>query len=636
MCAIQTSYIAHTREDGAEQPLKDHLENVAVLAQRFAEPFGAGEIAYLVGLLHDLGKYSDPFQRRIRGEAIRVDHSTAGGQLISPISAPNPVVAYPVMGHHSGLPNGGSLKWSQAEDADGTLFARLKKKIPPFDAYKQEIALPQPAFPDLQDMGNPGFTIAFFIRMLYATLVDADFLDTENFMTSGDVVRSGYDTIATLYDCFLTYIKRFKNPKTTIHEKRNGILANCLKKAEDPQGLFSLTVPTGGGKTIASLGFALKHATKHNKKRIIYIIPYTSIIEQNAAVFAEILSAENVLEHHSGVVYEPDENGENKKYLSTENWDAPVVVTTNVQFFESLFSNRSSKCRKLHNIANSVLIFDEAQMLPISYMQPCINAIVELVTNYSCTAVLCTATQPALDGLLPEQIKKTEICENPEELYGFFSRAKISNVGQLTDDQLIGRLRAEKQVLCIVNSRKHAQNLFVQINDGYHLSTLMTPAHRKAVLSKIREDLQKGKACKVIATSLVEAGVDLDFPTVYRAKNGLDSVIQAAGRCNREGKNQAGGNVYVFEEDAAYTVPEVFAQPIAGYDLVAREYAEVNSTAAIHRYFEWLYTMRKGNMDVKKIIQACNDGWQKAGGSLPFADIARDFRLIENDTFAVF
>ncbi|NLB90022.1 MAG: CRISPR-associated helicase/endonuclease Cas3, partial [Clostridiales bacterium] len=263
-----------------------------------------------------------------------------------------------------------------------------------------------------------------------------------------------------------------------------------------------------------------------------------------------------------------------------------------MQFFESLFACRSSKCRKLHRIANSVLIFDEVQMLPNPYLLPCVMSIGELVQNYRATAILCTATQPALDSFFKSDIKRKEICAQPQALYEFFKRATLIPVGQLTDEELVSRLKGENQVLCIVNSRKQAQNLYQMMGEGsYHLSTLMTPIHRKEVLAQVRKALKERKPCRVISTSLIEAGVDVDFPTVYRAKNGLDSIIQAAGRCNREGKNlPEESHVYIFEEQAEYILPSVFRQPTAGFEAVSRKHQELNSIAAIHDYFQWLYT----------------------------------------------
>ena len=629
--------LAHVRDDGTEQSLREHLSHTAQLAKEFADTFSMGNLAYLMGLVHDIGKYSGAFQKRIRGENTHtVDHSTAGGQLLYKLLGPVP--AYGVMGHHSGLMNGGSGAVSSGELLSSELFSRLKRVTEDYSAYQNEIALPtyiQETLPVSAE--DTGFSMALLTRMLYSALVDADFLDTEDFMNGHYVKRGGYEDTETLYERYLRYTRKFAQPIKSLDEKRNEIYQDCMKMAAAAPGLYSLTVPTGGGKTISSLGFALKHAKKHGMRRIIYVIPYTSIIEQNAAVIGSIVGAGNVLEHHSSISYDGDNDTENLKRLSAENWDAPVVVTTNVQFFESLFACRSSKCRKLHNIANSVIIFDEAQMLPLPYLIPCVKTITELVKHYKSTAVLCTATQPALHQFFPKTLQPVEICSDPGTLYEFFRRVTLQNAGKLSDEELAERLNAQEQILCIVNSRKQAQAIYKKLSGGYHLSTLMTPEHRKRVIAAIREDLANGRPCRVVSTSLVEAGVDFDFPVVYRAKAGLDSVIQAAGRCNREGRRATTDSfVYVFEADDRYNLPQMLLQPAAGYDIISKEYSDIGEPEAIHRYFDWLYTVKQHTaLDKLNLISRFNDGWSKNGGSFPFRDTAEAFHLIDQNTFSI-
>jgi CRISPR-associated endonuclease/helicase Cas3 len=400
-------------------------------------------------------------------------------------------------------------------------------------------------------------------------------------------------------------------------------------------------VPTGGGKTLASLIFALRHAKRHGLKRVIYVIPYTNIIEQTGSVFATVLGKENVVEHHCNIDYSNDDPEQFRKYLSTENWDAPIIVTTAVQFFESLFAARPSSCRKLHNIAESVIVFDEAQMLPIPYLKPCLSAIAELVANYRATAVLCTATQPALDELLPKGslVKRVEICDDPEELYDFFRRVSIETVGSLDDDALVGRLKGHGQALCIVNTKKHAQTLYGKMGGGrtcFHLSTLMTPLQRKWVLRRVRLLLKNKKPCCLIATSLVEAGVDVDFPVVYRAIAGLDSIIQAAGRCNREwNESRESSKVYVFEPDLSYRIPKSQERPGKTFCHVAEECDDISSLSAIKAYFKLLYHLegdgeRDKGLDKKEILSSLESGAETH--IFPFRDIARDFKLIEENT----
>lgn len=632
-------YIGHTDDAGRRQPLIEHLNQVSALAKEFASSFGMDDVGSLIGLLHDVGKYSHAAQLRMRGEGPRVDHSTAGGKLLLEHYGENLLTllcCYDIMGHHTGLMDGGNASNPQGK----TMYARLEKvDLPDYTDYQKELTLPivnWPEFSPLEEIGY-GFSLSFLGRMLYSCLVDADYLDTEAFML-GETPRGHHDSIATLVEAYNSYIARFSTPDTPIKQKRNEILQQCLAAAQRAKGIYTLTVPTGGGKTISSLGFALAHALKHNMRRVIFVIPYTSIIEQNAKVFADILGRENVLEHHSNVSYDETEDETLAKHLAMENWDSPVVITTNSQFFESLFSSKSSKCRKLHNIANSVIIFDEAQMLPLSYLRSCTKAIGELAQNYGCTAILCTATQSSLGSFFPQQTQRGEICEDPAQLYHFFRRTTIVDSGELSDDELVGKLNASDQALCIVNTKRHAQALYAALDgDGnFHLSTAMYPAHRMEVLNTIRTRLCQGQTCRVVSTSLVEAGVDLDFPTVYRARAGLDSVIQAAGRCNREGRYAAeNAHVYVFTPAGEQSLPPSIKQTSSAFDMVARAHSDISSLEAIRAYFEQLrYIIGHQGLDRKNILEQLEADWREA--NFPYETLAREFRLIEEEAYDVF
>jgi CRISPR-associated endonuclease/helicase Cas3 len=388
------------------------------------------------------------------------------------------------------------------------------------------------------------------------------------------------------------------------------------------------------------MAFALNHAATHDLKRIIYVIPYTSIIEQNAGVFKDALGQENVLEHHSNFDWHlTNENGPEddetnavleKLKLAAENWDIPIVVTTNVQFFESLFASKKSACRKLHNIARSVIVFDEAQMLPREYLRPCMLAVRELVQNYGASAVLCTATQPELGRLLPG-ITPVELAPNPQALFDFFRRVQIHQIGALADDRLAERLNRHAQALCVVNTRRHAKGLFdlLQGDGRYHLSTLMCPAHRHSTLKEIRARLAGGQPCRVVSTQVIEAGVDLDFPVGYRALAGLDSIIQAAGRVNRERRGES-GDVFVFEPDSAHVTrpPKFIQQGAAVAANVLRDFAaDPVSTEAIRAYFRLLDTLAdpQRSYDANQVV-ACLD---KSG--FDFRTAAEKFRLIDDD-----
>lgn len=629
--------LAHgaTDEHPEGQSIEAHLKGTGELAETFAAEFGAAANGKLCGLAHDIGKYSDEFQLRLRGGK-KVDHATAGAIECFKIKAAFEAVC--VIGHHSGLPNVGHKDADTTESQ--TFFGRKLRAeqggIPDYRKnWNGHIALPQDYF---RPSGR-GFATAFYIRMLYSCLVDADYIDTETFM-NGDAGRGNYEPLSALCDKLTAYISKWNNPTREIDILRQKILNSCIEKASAPRGIFSLTVPTGGGKTVASMAFALNHAVANSMKRIIYVIPYTSIIEQNAKVFRDILGQENVVEHHSSVSYELSENADELEYrsaLATENWDAPVIVTTAVQFFESLYANRSSKCRKLHNIANSVIIFDEAQMIPSNNLRPCVAAIAELVRAYNATAVLCTATQPAIDEMLLEYSKKesvVELCPDVDGMFEKFRRTSFEKEGRLTTDELVSRLESQQQVLCIVNTRKFAQEVYEALpSEGrFHLSTLMCPVHRKQKLDEIRERLKSGKTCRVVSTSLIEAGVDVDFPRVFREMAGLDSILQAAGRCNREGKRSAESSIVtVFESENK--VNKLIAVNRDAAEETVRDWTQPNTTSTIEHYFK-AYRDFLRNDDKSGVMTASEKGISGCG--LPFEWIAKEFKLIDQNTFAVY
>lgn len=624
------NYLAHIAQDGRQQTVSEHLNGTAELCADFAAAFGAEDQGRLAGLAHDLGKYSAAFQRRLEGSTEHVDHATAGAVECCKLNQSS--AAFAVAGHHGGLPDGGGQgdHWE-----DKTFCGRMKKaalgKLETYEAWQKEIKLPQapqPVFSGwLEEM--------FFTRMLYSCLVDADFLDTETFMAGQATDRGGGDGAEELERRLKTYISGRFHSDNELNEQRCAILNRCLEQGQTQKpGLFTLTVPTGGGKTAASLAFALRHARTYGLRRIIYVIPYTSIIEQNAEVFRDILGAENVLEHHSGVLYDIEDEArpENARLArATENWDMPVVVTTAVQFFESLFASRSSQCRKLHNLAQSVIIFDEAQMLPIPYLRPCVFAIAQLVKHYGVSAVLCTATQPALDGVFREFLpdkSAVELC--PQEVFHreVFRRVTFRRERKLSWETAANRISEQRQVLCIVNSRKSAQKIYslLEPEGAFHLSTLMCPAHRKAVLTEIRARLKDGLPCRVVSTSLIEAGVDVDFPAVFREEAGLDSILQAAGRCNREGKRPAGESIVtIFQGETP--PPALFEIPVAAGHQALNRYDQPDSPEAIRCYFQELLDLKGPEaLDQKSILTTMERDY------MPFRKIAERFHLIDSET----
>jgi CRISPR-associated endonuclease/helicase Cas3 len=638
--------IAHSCPDGRTQPFSAHAGSVASLASQYAAAFGAEEPAYLLGLLHDVGKCSPAGQNRLLNNGAKVEHSAAGAEAICEQNQNNPfakLLSYCIAGHHSGLPNGGVP--TDTEDRP-TLTAKLKRqKVRNHDyaAFAGELGM----IPSVQPFAlvcspsSAGFTYAFRTRMLFSCLVDADYLDTEAFMNDAPLRKSAADPLDVLLARLQDKLQKFGPPKNLVGEKRAEVLADCLSAAAAARGLYTLTVPTGGGKTLSSLAFALRHAIKNGLDRVIYVIPYTSIIDQTAAVFREVLGEQNVLEHHHNANYDtPDEEETDPRALAMENWDAPIVVTTNVQFFESLFSNRTSRCRKLHNITNSVVIFDEAQMLPIDLLLPCVRSIEELVRNHRCTAVLCSATQPALEPYFDAAVRPREICRAPAELYEALRRVRYEPLGQIDDESLLARLNAQKQVLCVVNTKIQAQELFGGLTgEGcYHLSTFMTPTHRRRVLAEIRIRLDPNRTdrppCRVISTSLIEAGVNVDFPVVYREEAGLDSAIQAAGRCNREGRlSSEEAVVYLFRPDERYQNkrPRSLRLPIETARLVMQNYTDISAPEAIRDYFTRYFRFRGESLDQKNIIRQLNNG-VSARLNIPFATVAEQFRVIDSPT----
>lgn len=622
-------YVAH--KDGERiQTVKSHLQGTADLAGKFAAKFGKEEWGYCCGMLHDIGKYSQKFQQKIKENTNEnVDHSTAGAKLCTDLSGYYYLIAYCIAGHHVGLPDRGNAA------IPSSLCGRLRKKICAYDAYKEEIQIPpldtEPI--EMKKDKNIEFSFMLFIRMLYSCLVDADFLDTEFFMRKGEPGRLSGESVECLLEKVEAHIAKWlmEPEQDTVNGHRTEILKHCLERGDDEQGMFRLTVPTGGGKTIASLTFALRHAVKHKLDRVIYVIPYTSIIEQNANVFRSILGENNVLEHHCNVEFKDTEEL-NPIQLASENWDLPIVVTTNVQFFESLFANKSSKCRKLHNIANSVVVLDEAQMLPLDYLKPCVSVLQELVETYRTSIVLCSATQPALDPFFKKDRKFVELCPRVKEQFRFFERVTYKMVGDLSIEQLAERIKREKQVMCILNTKALTQKVFKKLQgEGvYHLSTCMYPKHRTQVLEQIRQRLERGQPCIVISTSLVEAGVDLDFECVYRQIAGMDSIIQAAGRCNREGKNTAEeSSVYIFDIKDTKTAQNQKLQ-ISHAKVILSEYENIADPDCVTEYFARLYHHRGASLDRKRIMESCD------GTSYNFAKIAKEFSLIEQNTKTIF
>jgi len=567
-CNEQTKRpLAHVRQlpDGlwAEHFLDEHLQTVAQLAAEFAAAFNSQDWARLSGLWHDLGKFREKFQKYIKsvsgydaeahieGAPGRVDHSTTGAiHAIEKLGMQGRILAYLIAGHHAGLPD-----WNSVEGGQSSLLQRMEEGKR--NGYLQEALLAAPATSILDQpcpaSRPPQGSLALWIRMLFSCLVDADFLDTEAFMDGRkSELRSGYPSLPELQSAFDRHMadKATKAADTPVNRIRAEVLRQCRDKASMPSSLFSLTVPTGGGKTLSSMAFALNHAVHHGKSRVIYVIPYTSILEQTAEIFRGIFGDDNVIEHHSNL--DPDRE-DSRSRLATENWDAPIVVTTNVQFFESLFAARTSRCRKLHNIVNSVVVLDEAQLLPPEFLAPILHVMQDLAHSYKVSFVLSTATQPAFSPRpkFPGLKEVRELMDDPEQLYTGLKRVEAELPADFSTpcswESISAELQQYESVLCIVNSRKDCRELHrLMPKDTIHLSALMCGQHRSQTIAEIKQRLKDGIPTRVVSTQLVEAGVDMDFPVVYRALAGLDAVAQAAGRCNREGTLPDMGKVVVF------------------------------------------------------------------------------------------
>lgn len=582
----------------------------------------------------------------MRGDGPRVDHSTAGAQLVRELYGKsnfiNWMIALPIMSHHTGL-----CDWGSKADLAGesTFFGRIKKSISDFSDYSKElkkidlsIKKFQNQLPEFKNKEEGCLYFSTLIRMLYSSLVDADFLDTEAFMSDNMVKRNGGESLEVILARSKEYLINKKwlelKPLSTINGRRSQILNASIEmgRMSEP-GFFSMTVPTGGGKTVSSFMFALEHAIKNNMERIIYVVPYTTIIEQTAQVLRKLAGSGNVLEHHSNFDFKNDGEGMMLKYAS-ENWDIPIVVTTSVQFFESFYANRSSSCRKVHNYAKSVIVFDEAQKIPKNYLSPCLKMMEDLVDYYKCSAVICTATQPALAPYLKEGRKMREICPDVVEEFDFFKRNTFENIGAISENDLILRLEKEDCAMCIVNTRRIAQKVYYHIKNShkydyvYHLSTTMHREDRISILKEIRRRLDHQEKCILIATSLVEAGVDLDFDVVYRQLAGVDSIIQAAGRCNREGKKDS-SIVYIFDLEDEKKVQSQ-RKEIAITEIILKKGIDLNDPKAATEYFEEYYDINakkvneKSVLDKKKILSKAQE--------FSFKTIADEFHLIEEDT----
>lgn len=562
-------YHAHTPRKGTEDwhLLAAHLRSVAENARAFAEPFGAGDLAYAIGLLHDVGKYNPAFQAYLRACATNSgpprgpDHKAAGAQLA--VQRGFDILSLLIQGHHGGLHSPGDLRqWL------------LKQQRNP--ALADAIACAEQDTPELREIVRPTLppyiqselSAELFVRMLFSTLVDADYLDTEQHFTNWKTAKRGSDR--TIPDLLARFEAQLPAPATACTEivraARDAMYDACVVAAEQPPGFFRLTIPTGGGKTRSGMAFALRHAVRYGKQRVIVAVPFISITQQTAKVYRDIFGDDDdahptVLEHHSATVGgDTDEPGyrppDTWQRLAAENWDAPIVVTTTVQLFDSLFANTTGQCRKLHRLAGSVLILDEAQALPPMLLKPILDVLGQLVQQYGTTVVISTATQPAFEAI--EEFRKIGAREIVPDAARYFATLTRVSYEWRTDRpyalaEVADWLRDAPQALAVMNTKQDALDLLQALNDpdALHLSTLLCGRHRERVIAEVTRRLKVGAECRLVATQVIEAGVDLDFPLVLRALGPLDSIIQAAGRCNRGGLLER-GRVIVFRAEGEH------------------------------------------------------------------------------------
>jgi CRISPR-associated helicase Cas3/CRISPR-associated endonuclease Cas3-HD len=646
---VNQVYYAHTKKDARGnalpeiewQTLEAHLTEVAKLAAESASVFGADALGAAIGLLHDAGKATPEFDARLHGKAVHVDHkslgaSVAAGKYPKPLAR---LMAYCILGHHGGLPNHSDEVMQSLNPADAPeSLAELFSSLP------ADIAVPCFRLPSENgkiDETDMGAYVQLLIRMAFSALVDGDYLDTAQFMTP-QLPALQYEAIdaTALPAMFAPTLAKLRgyDLSLTVNRARRKVLDACVDAGALGGGFYTLTVPTGGGKTLSSLAFAMRQIEQCGMRRVIYAAPFTTITEQTTDIFRGIFGDDAVLEHHSNLdISEKTDNERDTLRLVSERWDAPLIVTTTVQLIESLFSHKPTRARKIRNLARSVIIFDEAQALPDKYLLPIVTALKSLVANFGATVMLCTATQPRLAPSWMKGLDVREIIPEPQRLFDELRRVEITHIGAVSDDALTARIASGTSALIIVNTRTHARGLYNLLKtsrgeDGtYHLSALMCPEHRTRTLKAIKKRLENKEPCVVVSTNLVEAGVDIDFPVVYRAEAGLESVAQSAGRCNREGSPTI-GSFYIFKPQDARTPRYLSENTGFGQQALAMFPDDPLSPSAVERYFEMRYHDEK-RLDQFEILNDWRDGVKKF--EFNFKTIGDNFRLIDRDTQSV-
>lgn len=644
-------YIAHINEENQIQSVKQHCENTAILSRSYSIS-QLKDIAYITGLLHDIGKYQMSFQDRINHKSTAIiDHSICGAIEVSKIYSDvcSLIMEYCIAGHHTGIPDGGN----KLDSADmPTLYGRMKKTTENYSCYKEEFVIPKCDSDQFQnwlllDCTNKEDLIekfAFATRYLFSCITDADSNDTSEFCShiSNEELKSNF---AECLDKINKCLKKFKCI-TQLQKARSAIQQQVYDKAHIDSEIYLMNMPTGSGKTLCSMKFALERAIKLKKRRIIYIIPYNSIIDQTAEEFEKLFGdSANILRHQSSFSYDDYVDEDYRKIIikSAENWNSQIIITTTVQFFESVYANKRGKLRKLHNMADSILIFDESHLMPAEYLAPCLRCISYITKYLNSEAVFLSATMPNFCDLIQQFSLKnsniTNLIENTSE-FDRFNKCSFVNLGTISDSKLIESTFENPTSLIIVNKRKTALKLYNMLSGNvYHLSTYMTSDHRKKVIDKIKSELTQleidypnlknvpqNRRITVISTSLIEAGVDLDFYCVYRELTGLDSILQAGGRCNREGKRN-NAKTYIFsleQQTLSNNIKEEFTKGLID------KYSDISCTESISEYYMNYYNFIKDTIKSKAISSQCH-----SLDTIPFSSYADEFNLIDNSSISL-
>lgn len=648
-------YIAHKNEEnGEKQSVQAHLIETAELAREYAiGPFK--DIAYAMGLLHDIGKYQPSFQKKINGNnSIRVEHSACGAIAANEKykGIPLAIIQYGILGHHSGIPDGGT----KSDTADmPTRIGRLKRNFEDYSAYKNEISLPdidihalQPLIAGIESVDEKIEITAFFTRYCFSCLTDADSINTASFCNSAEDVEMKSDFKKCL-EKINSKLSSFECT-TELQRARSQIQSQVFEKTKIDSEIYLINMPTGSGKTLCSMKFALERAIEKKMRRIIYVIPYNSIIDQTARLFEELFGDDaQILRHQSTYSYDDADFSEDYKNVvrsASENWNAQIIITTAVQFFESSYANKRGRLRKMHNMAQSIIVFDEVHLMNTDYLQPCLRAITYTTRFLNSEAVFLTATMPDYEKLIRTYaLPNSKVCSLVQDtsLFEKFKKCTYKNLGPISQEELLIKAQSSPSSLIVVNKRKYAKRLYDLSGENiYHLSTYMTGYDRDIVIKEIKGKLKKleedypnmenvpdDRKIIVVSTSLIEAGVDLDFCTVFRELAGLDNILQAGGRCNREGKRQ-NANVYIFtfseEEGDAITENQAITKGIIG------EFEDISSAESIKAYYSSLYFTKSVNITQNSMAEQMQC---KTIECIPFSKYADQFAYIDSASVSV-